>query len=246
MVIPLVLVLAAAAIGMPTLVCLSIGIIASFIFGSFAGTVESLSSFLDLVYTGFEDAGAWVIVMMMWVGAFGGVMSKMNAFAPLSKAVLSLANNVRQLMFMNGLLCIAGNAALSDEMAQIVTVGPIIKEIAEENIEASEEDMYKIRLRNATFSDALGVFGSQLIPWHVYMGFYVGILTAVYPLFEFSAVDIIKYNVMAVVAVVSILLFTLTGLDRFIPGFGLPSEPNAVLKKNSEDTVKGEVAMARK
>jgi hypothetical protein len=51
---------------------------------------------------------------------------------------------------------------------------------------------------------------------------------------------------MAVVAVVSILLFTLTGLDRFIPGFGLPSEPNAVLKKNSEDTVKGEVAMARK
>ena len=79
------------------------------------------TSFLELIYTGFEGAGSWVIVMMMWVGAFSGIMSKINAFEPLSKAIMKCAKNVRQLMFMNGLLCIAGNAALSDEMAQIVT-----------------------------------------------------------------------------------------------------------------------------
>ena len=31
--------------------------------------------------------------------------------------------------------------------------------------------MYKLRLRNATFSDAFGVFGSQLVPWHVDLAF---------------------------------------------------------------------------
>ena len=41
-------------------------------------------------------------------------------------------------------------------MAQIVTV-----KLVENNVEASEEDMNKLRLRNTTFSDALGVFGSQ-------------------------------------------------------------------------------------
>ena len=94
--------------------------------------------------------------------------------------------------------------------------------------------MYQLRLRNATFSDALGVFGSQLIPWHVYIGFYLGILSAVYPLHQFVAMDIIKYNVMAFVAVGSILILTLTGLDRFIPKFALPSEPNVKLKKREE------------
>lgn len=131
---------------------------------------------------------------------------------------------------------------LSDEMAQIVTVGPIIKNLVEENVEGSEEDMYKLRLRNATFSDALGVFGSQLIPWHVYIGFYVGILSAIYPLHEFQALDIIKYNVMAFVAVGSILLLTLTGLDRFIPKFGLPKEPQVRLKTAAEIKVKDEIA----
>lgn len=234
MAIPLALVLLVAIKGLPTLLCLAVGIVSSFIFGSFAGTVESLSSFLNLIYVGFEGAGSWVIVMMMWVGAFGGVMSKMNAFAPLSNAVMKCVKNVRQLMFMNGLLCIVGNAALSDEMAQIVTVGPITRELVENNVEASEEDMYKLRLRNATFSDALGVFGSQLIPWHVYIGFYLGILSAVYPLHQFVATDIIKYNVMSFVAVGSILILTLTGLDRFIPKFGLPSEPNVKLKKKQK------------
>ncbi len=233
MIIPLLLVIGFAIKGVSTLACLGIGIASSIILGSFAGTVESTQAFLDMMKTGFSDAGSWVIVMMMWVGAFGGIMSKINAFKPLSNLVLRISRNVRQLMFWNGALSLVGNAALADEMAQIVTVGPIIKELVEENVEGSEEAMYKLRLRNATFSDALGVFGSQLIPWHVYIGFYVGIATSVYPLHQFVALDIIKYNFMAYVAVFSILILTLTGLDRLIPKFGLPREPEVRLKKKS-------------
>ncbi|MCT4620403.1 MAG: Na+/H+ antiporter NhaC family protein [Marinisporobacter sp.] len=238
MIIPLLVVLAVAIKGLPTLACLGLGIIVSLVLGLVAGTIESTSAFLDLMYTGFSDAGGWVIVMMMWVGAFGGIMGRIKAFAPLSNFIASIVTSVRQLMFANGLLSIIGNAALSDEMAQIVTIGPIIKNLTDENVEASEEDMYKLRLRNATFGDALGVFGSQLIPWHVYIGFYVGIASAVYPLHEFVAMDIIKYNVMAMVAVSSILILTLTGLDRMIPLFGLPSEPQVKLKKHGKATAK--------
>ena len=234
MAIPLLLVLVVAIKGLPTLACLSVGILASYILGSFAGTVESLNTFLELMMSGFADAGSWVIVMMMWVGAFGGIMSKMKAFEPLSRLVLRTAKSVKQLMFMNGLLCLAGNAALADEMAQIVTVGPITKELVENNVDGSEEDLYQLRLRNATFSSSLGVFGSQLIPWHVYIGFYLGILTAVYPLYDFVAFDIIQYNIMAYVTVGSILLLTITGLDKFIPKFGLPSEPKVKLKKEKK------------
>ncbi|MCQ4923800.1 Na+/H+ antiporter NhaC family protein [Tissierella carlieri] len=240
MIIPLILVLGVAIKGVPTLACLGLGLISSYILGLLAGTVESTTAFLDLIYTGFEGAGSWVIVMMMWVGAFGGIMNKMNAFKPISKLVSKIVRNVRQLMFANGLLSILGNAALADEMAQIVTIGPIIKDLTDENVEASEEDMYKLRLRNATFSDALGVFGSQLIPWHVYIAFFVGIATKIYPLHQFSEFDIIKHNFMAFVAVASILLLTITGLDRFIPLFGIPSEPKVQLKKNIRKSSKAE------
>ncbi|WP_010296131.1 Na+/H+ antiporter NhaC family protein [Clostridium senegalense] len=232
MIIPLILVIAAAVKGIPTLACLSIGIISSLILGTFAGTTN-LTDFLALVQGGFSEAGSWVIVMMMWVGAFGGIMAKMKAFEPLSRLVVLFSRNVRQLMFWNGVLSIAGNALLADEMAQIVTIGPIIKELVEENVEGDDEAMYKLRLRNATFSDALGVFGSQLLPWHVYLTFYAGIASAVYPLRQFAATDFIKYNIMAFVAVISILLLTLTGLDRFIPLFKLPREPEVKLKKKS-------------
>lgn len=241
MVIPLILVIAVAIKGLPTLACLGIGIVSSLILGLFAGTVTSISGdegFLNLMYTGFADAGSWVIVMMMWVGAFGGIMARMDAFAPLSNFISSNITKVRQLMFANGLLSIAGNAALSDEMAQIVTIGPIMKNLTDENVIASEEDMYKLRLRNATFNDALGVFGSQLIPWHVYMSFYVGIASAVYPLASFSAIDIIKYNFMAMIAVGSILILTLTGLDRFVPLFGIPSEPDVRIRTKAEREAK--------
>ena len=169
--------------------------------------------------------------MMMWIAAFGGIMGSINAFEPLSRIVKSLAKNVRQLMFYNGLFSILGNAALADEMAQIVTIGPIIRNLVDENVEATDEAMYKLKLRNATFSDALGVFGSQLIPWHVYIGFYLGIAKVVYPLHEFVAMDIIKFNFLAMISVFSILFVTITGLDRFIPLFGLITEPDARLKK---------------
>lgn len=234
MVIPMFLVIAIAFKGVPTMICLGIGIISALIFGLAAGTVQSLNSFLELVQAGFESAGSWSVVMMLWIGAFGGIMSSIKAFEPISKFVLKISKSVKQLMFYNGVLCLIGNAALADEMAQIVTIGPIIKEMTDENVEASEEDMYKLRLRNSAFSDAMGVFGSQLIPWHCYMGFYVAICMAVYPLHEFNALDIIKYNYMAIVAVASMLILTLTGFDRFIPLFKLPSEPQVSLKKEKQ------------
>jgi Na+/H+ antiporter NhaC len=234
MVIPMFLVIAIAFKGVPTMICLGLGIVSALIFGLVAGTVESLKGFLELVQAGFQSAGSWSVVMMLWIGAFGGIMSSIRAFEPISKFVLKISRSVRQLMFYNGVLCLIGNAALADEMAQIVTIGPIIKEMTDENVEASEEDMYKLRLRNSAFSDAMGVFGSQLIPWHCYMGFYVAICMAVYPLHEFNALDIIKYNYMAIVAVVSMLILTLTGFDRFIPLFKLPSEPQVSLKKEKQ------------
>ncbi len=236
MVIPLILVLAAAIGGIPTLACLGLGIMASFIFGKMAGTVGPTTDFLQLIYNGFEDAGAWVIVMMMWVGAFGGIMNRMRAFKPLADFVSKIVKNVRQLMFANGILSIVGNAALADEMAQIVTIGPIIRDLTEESVVGSEEDMYQLKLRNATFSDALGVFGSQLIPWHVYMAFFVGISATIYPLHDFQIMEFIKYNYMAWVAVISLLVLTITGLDRFIPLFKLPKEPDVQLKKNVAKT----------
>ena len=179
---------------------------------------------------GFSEAGAWVVVMMMWVAAFGGIMAAMHAFEPLAKGIVAISGKVRTLMFFNGLLCIGGNMLLADEMAQIVTVGPIIKNILEENVEGSEEDMYKLKLRNATFGDAMGVFGSQLIPWHVYLAFYVGIAANVYPLFKFKPVNFIQYNFMAMIAVASLLLLTVTGADRFVPLFALPREPQVSIK----------------
>jgi Na+/H+ antiporter NhaC len=127
-----------------------------------------------------------------------------------------------------GILSAVGNACLADEMAKIVTIGPIIKKLLEDNVEGSEEDMYALRLRNATFGDALGVFGSQLVQWHVYIDFYLGIANTVYP---FDASSIIRCNFSAVIAALSILVLILTGLDRFIHMFALPYEPRVNLKK---------------
>ena len=220
--------------GFNTFICIGSGLVSSYVLGVFAGTAGSVQSLLDdIVYVGFEGAGAWVIIMMMWVAAFGGVMQKMDAFAPLAALVVKMSKKVRHLMGWNAVLSLLGNAALSDEMAQIVTIGPVISQIVDENVEGSEEDMYTLHLRNATFSDALGVFGSQLIPWHVYLGFYVGIASGVYPLVEITNMDFLKYNFMAYIAVISIIVLTFTGLDRFVPLFALPSEPEVRLKKNA-------------
>lgn len=231
MVIPMILVIATALKGISTVICLTIGLVSCFILGAFAGTVFNVGTCLDLMLNGFADAGNWVIVMMMWVAAFGGVMRKMNAFQPLADFSVSISKNVSQLLFWNGVISILGNAALADEMAQITTMGPIIKDITDKNIEASEEHMYRVRLRNATFSSALGVFGSQLIPWHVYLSYFVGIAATVYPLQTFNQIDLISQNYVAIIAVASLLLFTITPLDAFIPGFAIPSEPDVRLKK---------------
>lgn len=234
MVIPLILVIGTAIKGYSTLVCIACGIISSLILGLIAGTVESVSAFLDLVYTGFSDAGGWSIAMMLWVGAFGGVMRLMNAFDSVAALVVKTVRNVRQLMFANSLMCLVGNAALSDEMAQIVTIGPIIKDVTEKNVVASKEDMYTLALRNATYSDAMGVLGSQLIPWHCYMGFFLGISASVYPLASgITAGGVIAHNYYSMIAVGSMLLLTLTGWDRFIPLFKLPTEPKVYLKKDA-------------
>lgn len=238
MVIPLILVIALAILGLNTFICIGSGIVSSYVLGIFAGTVGTFQDFLDEVMAGFADAGAWVVVMMMWVAAFGGIMQKMDAFAPLAALVVKMSKKVRHLLGWNAVLCLLGNAALSDEMAQIVTMGPVIKQIAEENIEAeSEEAMYKIKLRNATFGDAMGVFGSQLIPWHVYLAFYVGIATGVYPLQTLVPLDFLRYNFMAYIAVGSLLLLTFTGWDRFIPLFKLPQEPVVRLKKHAKQDI---------
>ena len=235
MVIPLILVIVLAVLGLNTFICIGSGIVSSYILAIPAGTAGTFQEFLDEVMAGFADAGAWVVVMMMWVAAFGGVMQKMDAFAPLAALVVKLSKKVRHLLGWNAVLCLLGNAALSDEMAQIVTMGPVIKQIAEENIEAeSEEAMYKIKLRNATFGDAMGVFGSQLIPWHVYLAFYVGIAAGVYPLQQLVPLDFLRYNFMAYIAVGSLLLLTFTGWDRFIPLFKLPQEPVVRLKKRAK------------
>ena len=235
MIIPLLLVIGLAIGGLNTFICIGSGIISSYVLGLFAGTTGSVTEFLEQVMAGFSEAGGWVVVMMMWVAAFGGVMQKMDAFEPLARLVVKMSRKVRHLMGWNGILSLLGNAALSDEMAQIVTIGPVIKQIAEENIEGSEEVMYKIKLRNATFGDAMGVFGSQLIPWHVYLSFYVGIAAGVFPLVKLVPTDFLRYNFMAYIAVISLILLTFTGWDRFIPLFKLPSEPEVRLKKNQLD-----------
>ena len=233
MVLPLIIVLGLAFRGVTTLLCLGAGIVSSLVLGFFTGTVTSLSEFLELVYTGFSDAGGWSIAMMLWVGAFGGVMNKMKAFDPVANFVLSISNNVRQLMTCNAMMCLLGNAALADEMAQIVTISPIIRTLTEENVEGSKEDLYTLSLRNATYADAMGVLGSQLIPWHVYLGFFIGISKSVYPLAEgLTPGGMIMHNYFAWIAVVSMLVLTYTGWDRFIPLFKLPSEPQVHLRKN--------------
>ena len=234
MIIPLIAVLVLAGSGVHTVLCLGAGIIGSLVCGYFAGTVTSLSKFIEMVQSSFAEAGGWVVIMILWVTAFGGIMRRMDAFGAIAALVMKCVHSVRQLMFANGLLCLVGNAALADEMAQIVTISPIIKDLTERYVKGDEKAMYKLALRNATFADAMGVFGSQLIPWHVYLAFFVGITYAVYPMAEgaISITDIIMHNYLAWIAVLSMLFLTLTGLDRFIPLFGLPREPEVELVKD--------------
>lgn len=232
MILPIVVVLGLAMLRFPTLVCLALGIITSVVMGAFIGTVDSFGTFMDLMYDSFADAGSWVVIMVMWVIAFGGVMREMGAFEPLAIICIKLSKKVRHLMFWNAILCIIGNMLLSDDQAQMATMGPVIRNIVDESVEGSEEALYDLRCRNAMYGDAIGVLAGELIPWHVCNVYYVGLTAAIYPLMSFGAVDLIKMNFFAWIAIGSLLILTLTGWDRFIPKFGIPSEPEVRLKKN--------------
>ena len=237
LVIPMLVVIVMSFTGFHTLLCLGAGMVSSLALGALAGTVDLVSWLNDLVKGGFSGAGEWVIVMMMWVSAFGGIMNAMNAFAPLSRLVVKISRNVHQLMGWCGVLCLMGNMALAAEAAQVATMSPIVRDIVETNVETDDEkSAYKLRLRLATFTSSMGIYGSQLIPWHCFPVFFASIATMVYPLQEFSPSDILAQNYMGWLIVGSALLLTFTGWDRFAPGFGLPKD--ARLKNQAKDTAK--------
>lgn len=231
MIIPLLAVIGIAISGISTLICLSAGMLVALVFGMFAGTIDIPTFVFTILPEGFASAGSFSVALIMWIAAFSGIVRKMDAFDPLGKFIVKHSHNVRGMLTWNALLCIFANAALADEMAEITTTTPITKSIIDNNVNANEEQMYKLRLRNATFSDAMGVYGSQLIPWHCYIVFYVALANMIFPMHTFTPFDFIGHNVMAIVAVGSMLILTFTGWDRFIPWFKIPSEPEVSLKK---------------
>ena len=235
MIIPLILVILLSFLGMHTMICLGVGMISSLVCGLFAGTATPEVWLEKLLLTGFSDAGSWTVVMMLWVSAFGGIMNSMNAFDPLAKLVVRFSRSVHQLMGWCGVMCLAGNMALADEAAQVATISPIIRDIVEKNVEcADEEAAYTLRLRLSTFTSAMGIYGSELVPWHCFPVFFASIANAVYPLYSFSTLDIISRNYMSFIVVGSILLLTFTGWDQYIPMFRLPNDSRIRLCKDRE------------
>ena len=107
--------------------------------------------------------------------------------------------------------------------------------IVDKNVDCKEkEDNYRLRLRLATFTSSMGIYGSELVPWHCFPVFFAGIATAVYPLRSFTPMDIISNNYMSFIVVGSILILTFTGFDRFIPMFRLPDDERIPLKRMKE------------
>ena len=223
MIIPFILVIVTSFMGLHMVLCLGSGVVSALILGSAAG-MTTLTEWLDLCLTGFGDAGSWSIVMMCWVAGFGGVMNSMNAFEPLAKLCVKMSKNIHHLLGWCGVLCIIGNTALSDEAAEIATFSPIVRGIIEDSVaeDTSEEDLYKLRVRLATYTDALGVYGSMLIPWHCYPVFYLAIAQGVYPIMDWSVWDMMKYQFMSFFCVGTISILSFTGLDKLIPMFGVP------------------------
>lgn len=234
MIVPLVVVIGLSFAGFHTLICLAAGMVSSLACGTLAGTTN-ITEWLDLLLKGFGDAGSWVIVMLAWVSAFGGIMNSMGAFAPLARLITRISRNVQQLMGWCGVLCLVGNAVLADEAAQVTTISPIVRDVVEKHVQCKgEKDQYTLRVRLATFTSAMGIYGSQLVPWHCFPVFFAGIATAVYPLQQFTPMDIISKNYMSFIVVGSILLLTFSGLDRIIPMFGLPPKDRTQLRKDAE------------
>lgn len=236
MMLPIAIIIVLAILRFSTMTCLTAGILSAAIMGAFIGTITSFEEFLSQLYDSFADAGSWIVVMVMWVIAFGGVMKEMDAFRPLAMLCLRASKKVRHLMFCNAILCILGNMLLSDDQAQMATMGPVIKEIVDDNVEGSEEALYELRCRNAMYGDAIGVLTGELIPWHVCNIYYVGLCGVIYPLVNFTAMDLLSLNFFAWISIGSLLILTLTGWDRFIPKFAIPKEPEVRLKSASKAT----------
>lgn len=231
MLIPVVLIIAMAVMKIDTIICLTSGIALSSVMGLMFGYVGSVHEIFDLVYSGIADAGAWPVVLILWVSAFGAVMRSMNAFEAVAKFLLHISGKVRTLICWNGLLCLIGNMALSEDLSTISAIGPVIKGIVEDNVDGSEEDLYKLKMRNALFNDAVGVHAGTLIPWHATCVYYLGLVTAVYPLYQFAVKDLFL-NFMSIISLLSLFALTFTGLDRFLPGMRMPAEPAVRLKKS--------------
>ncbi len=149
----------------------------------------------------------------------------------LARGVTKISKNVHQLMGWCGVICLLGNIALADEAAQVATMSPIVRKIVEKNVATdSEDDAYRLRLRLATFTSSMGIYGSQMIPWHCFPVFFASIANAVYPIYPggFTPMDIISRNYLSFLIVGSILILTFTGWDRFVPRFGLPKTARIV------------------
>lgn len=65
------------------------------------------------------------------------------------------------------------------------------------------------------------------------MIYFTGLAASVYPLYEFTANKIISANYFSIIAVVSMLVLTITGWDRILPGFNIPSETEIHLRSRS-------------
>lgn len=231
MITPVLLVIVLSFSGCHTLLCLGAGMVSSLLLGLLAGTAD-VTSWLALLQSGFSNAGNWTVVMMMWVVAFGGIMNKMRAFDPLARLIVRLSGNVHHLMGWSGVLCFIGNMALADEAAQVATIAPIVRNITETEVETeSEDDAYTLRLKLATLSSSIGIYGSELVPWHCFPVFFASIANAVYPNYTFTTFDIISKNYLSFIVIGSLFLLTFTGWDSFIPLFGLPK--SAKLKKKN-------------
>ena len=238
MIIPMVLVIVLSFMGLNTLICLGSGMISAMLLGVIAGTTTFPEWLNNQVLAGFRDAGGSVVIMMLWVSVFGGIMNSMNTFDPLAKFFVKISKNVHQLMGWCGILCLVGNAALADEAAQVVTISPIIRDVVEKNVECEDEKAaYALRVRLATLTSSMGIYGSELIPWHCFPVFFAKIATSVYPLHEFTAIDIISRNYMSFIVIGSIIILSFTGLDRFVPMFGLPDKKRVRLKKETTTPV---------
>ena len=213
LVIPIFVVIVMSLFKLNTLLCLGAGMVSSLLLGTIAGTVGFSEWLNDLILKGYSDAGNWTVIMMLWIAAFGGIMDAMGVFDPLAKLAVKASRNSNMLLGWCGILAFIGNMALADESAQAVTLSPVLRSIVNDNLEIEDpEDREKFGVRLSLLTTTMGVYGSEIVPWHCYPVFFASIATAVYPLLNFTPYDIISRNFMSFISVGSLLLLTFTGL----------------------------------